>query len=80
MLDMVKPQSDEVFYDLGCGSGQPLMIASMAYPTLKACRGIELLENLALLGQTVTQKLTEISSQRSVPCAPISVVQGDILE
>ena len=32
MLDFVKPQSDEIFYDLGCGSGQPLMIAALAFP------------------------------------------------
>ena len=54
MLDFMKPKRGEIFYDLGCGSGQPLMIAAMAYPALKACRGIELLENLANLGKEVT--------------------------
>ena len=52
----------------------------MAHPKLRACRGIELLDNLAELGQTVTQKLTGICDYRAVPCAPITVVQGNILE
>ena len=79
MLDFVKPIRGETFYDLGCGSGQPLMVAALAYPTLKACRGIELLEGLASLGQEVTQKLAGVSDYRAVPCAPIIVTQGDIL-
>jgi 16S rRNA G527 N7-methylase RsmG len=50
VLDFAKPKPGEVFYDLGCGSGLPLIIASMMYPDLKCCKGIELLEDLAALG------------------------------
>ena len=80
MLNFVKPKRGEVFVDLGCGSGQPLMIAALAQPGLKACRGIELLESLANLGKEVTQKLAGVSDYRAVPCAPIQVLHGDILE
>lgn len=79
MLSFVRPQRNEIFYDLGCGSGQPLMVASLAFPKLKACRGIELLEGLARLGDEVTGKLQGISNYRAVPCAPITVTQGDII-
>ena len=61
MLDFAKPKPGEVFYDMGCGSGQPLMIASLAYPKLARCVGIELLVDLARLGQEVTNKLCGLS-------------------
>ena len=32
VLDYVKPQPGEVFYDLGCATGLPLFIASLFYP------------------------------------------------
>ena len=43
-LEYVKPQPGEVFWDLGCGGGRPLMTASLAYPELRACKGLEILE------------------------------------
>ena len=43
MLDFAKPKAGEVFYDLGCGSGQPLMVAALLFPELAKCTGIELL-------------------------------------
>ena len=46
---------------MGCGSGQPLMIAALAYPKLTRCVGIELLVDLANLGKQVTEKLGGIS-------------------
>ena len=67
MLEFVKPKPGEIFYDLGCGSGQPLLIASLAFPKLKACRGIELLDDLAALGQEVTEKLMGHASFQLVP-------------
>ena len=50
LLDYVKPQPGEVFCDLGCGSGKPVFVASLAFPELKECRGIELLDALVDLG------------------------------
>ena len=43
LLEYAKPQPGEVFWDLGCGAGKPLVTASLAFPQLKVCRGIELL-------------------------------------
>ena len=32
LLELAKPQPGEVFWDLGCGAGRPLFIASLAFP------------------------------------------------
>ena len=46
VINYAQPKPGEVFYDLGCGAGKPLLTASIAFPELKVCRGIELLEGL----------------------------------
>ena len=56
LLDHVKPKAGETVYDLGCGAGKPLLIASLTYPDLKVCRGIEYMEGLADLGKDVATK------------------------
>ena len=43
LLEFVKPKQGEILYDLGCGSGRPMIIAAMAFPELQACIGIELM-------------------------------------
>lgn len=32
ILNFVEPKENEVFWDLGCGGGKPLVIASMCFP------------------------------------------------
>ena len=32
LIEYVQPQEGELLYDLGCGSGRPMMIASLAFP------------------------------------------------
>ena len=44
VMEYVDPQPGEVFWDLGCGAGKPLISASLAFPKLQACKGLELLE------------------------------------
>ena len=51
LLDYANPKAGEVFWDLGCGAGKPLISASLSFPQLKVCRGIELLEKLASLAE-----------------------------
>lgn len=46
LLDLCQPQQGEIFYDLGCGGGKPLIVASIAFPLLKRVVGIELLHFL----------------------------------
>ena len=53
LLEYIKPQPGDIFYDLGCGAGKPLLAASLAYPDLKVCKGIELLKGLSYIAEEV---------------------------
>ena len=79
VLDYAKPKPGEVLYDLGCGSGLPMIIASMMYPDLQSCKGIELLEDLATLGLQVSERMQKICSNIARRFSPIELIQGDIL-
>lgn len=46
LMELCQPKAGEVFWDLGCGGGRPLIIASLAFPQLKSVNGVELLEGL----------------------------------
>ena len=43
LLEYVKPKAGEVIWDIGCGSARPLIVASIFYPELKACKGVDFL-------------------------------------
>jgi hypothetical protein len=43
VLNLVSPSAGEVFWDLGCGLAKPMVAATLAYPYLKAVKGVELL-------------------------------------
>jgi SAM-dependent methyltransferase len=46
LLEVVKPQRGEIFYDLGSGTGRAVFAAYYIAPEFRACRGIELLQGL----------------------------------
>lgn len=48
ILEQIKPQPGEVFYDLGCGSGKAVFSAALHFDLSKAC-GVELLPGLCSL-------------------------------
>lgn len=79
ILEYADPQPGEVFWDLGCGAGRPLVTAALAFPQLKACKGVELLEQLAWLGAQIATRLATMCSEKQLSCAPVDVVKGDIL-
>ena len=56
VLDYIKPQDGEVFWDLGCGTGRPMVAAALAYPRLAACKGVELLEQLVELADEAIER------------------------
>ena len=47
LLEIVEPKAGEVFWDLGCGTGKPSIIAGLCYPELKRVKGVEFCDNLA---------------------------------
>jgi precorrin-6B methylase 2 len=55
VLDKVKPQPGEVFYDLGSGSGKAVFAAALAFPFSRCC-GVELLPGLHRLAQAQISK------------------------
>ena len=80
MLQAVKPKQGEVFWDLGCGSGRPMMVASLIYPFLKECNGVELLPDLAKLAEEACARLEASCTEDDIEYSKINVIEGDILK
>ena len=78
LLEYAKPKAGEVFWDLGCGAGKPLITASLAFPELKVCRGIELLENLVNIAKKIATNQKSLCEAKQIPISPVEVIQGDI--
>ncbi len=58
IVDKVKPKEDDIFYDLGSGTGKPCIAISLVYKIKKAV-GIELLNNLWETSNKILKKLRE---------------------
>jgi hypothetical protein len=56
IIQLAKPKKGEVFYDLGSGTGKPVIIAALCFD-FSACKGIELLEPLYTLSIQVQKEL-----------------------
>ena len=44
-MELAKPQEGEIFWDIGTGTGKPLILCALVYPFLKV-RGVEFLGGL----------------------------------
>ena len=42
---------NDVFWDIGCGVGKPMLIASLSFPQFKAIKGVEYLEGVYEMGK-----------------------------
>jgi len=62
IMSIVKPRSNEIFYDLGCGSGKVVFLAALLYDDL-IIRGVEVLPPLHELCLELKQKLKGIISK-----------------
>lgn len=88
LLKLLEPQPGEVFWDVGCGGAKPNVIAAIAFPWLKASKGIEFLPKLAKLAEdavSMTQKLVrEANEERpkddQIELAPLEILTGDLLQ
>jgi SAM-dependent methyltransferase len=61
LLDIVKPQSHEIFYDLGSGSGKALFAVAF-YGEIAQCYGIEFLPKLYQLANSKITKAKTLSA------------------
>ena len=53
LIEAMSPKNGDVFYDIGCGTARPLVVAALAYSNfISKCKGVELLAGLA---ETATQ-------------------------
>jgi protein-L-isoaspartate O-methyltransferase len=76
LIDEAKPQPGEVFYDLGSGTGKPVILASLLYPFSRLV-GIERVGALATAARRV---LKELKARADPPVPKIRFITGDILK
>jgi trans-aconitate methyltransferase len=76
LIDEARPQPGEVFYDLGSGTGKPVILSALLYPFSRLV-GIERVADLAAAARRVLKDLKS-QSEQSVP--KIRFVTGDILK
>ncbi len=57
IIDLAKPRQNDIFYDLGSGTGKAVIIAAMCFD-FSACKGIELLEPVYKLSRQALNHLT----------------------
>lgn len=62
MLTVVKPQSGEVFYDLGCGAGKAIFAMALLYDNIE-CHGVELLKPLCHLCREQLDKFYKLQAK-----------------
>ena len=82
MLEVVKPQPNEVFYDLGAGTGKAVFTAALLNDWGKAC-GVELLPALHQTSQNLLTKfnaMPEIKKQFPDKKFSIQFLQEDFLK
>ncbi|OGK50722.1 hypothetical protein A3B50_04450 [Candidatus Roizmanbacteria bacterium RIFCSPLOWO2_01_FULL_40_42] len=81
ILSQVNPQKDEVFYDLGSGTGKAVLAASLFFPFSKTV-GVELLDDLYDASQQVLQRYQkEIIPRLNTSNSPeIKFFQADFLD
>lgn len=82
LLELAKPKEGDVFWDLGCGAGRPLAIASLCFPQFSKCVGVELLDGLFDIADTMKTMFNK-SAHDLFPnekMAPIEVVKDDLLK
>jgi hypothetical protein len=75
VFELVSPQPNEVFWDLGCGAGKCMASMSLLYPELKSVNGVEFLPALHELCVSTLERLSESGVH-----APTNAWLGDMLE
>src|SRR3989344_5600573 len=76
ILKLTSPNKNEVFYDLGSGTGRPSMVARLCFNFSKII-GVEKLEALYLTARDVLNRFTKSYSQYSRTDLTIDFVLDD---
>ena len=78
MLSFVDVKENEIFYDLGCGTGKPLFASSILEP-FKKCIGIELLDGLYKKACEINKKFdNKVRPNITQAIAEIAFVHNDM--
>ena len=75
LLEKVKPSENDIFYDLGSGTGKPCIAIGLTYKVKKII-GYELLENLWKTSNEILNKLKNMVCESP----EIKFIKGDFLE
>ena len=78
LLSLAKPNSNTVFYDLGCGAGKAVLACAMVYPIQKAV-GVEILPELYTCASTQVQHLASLDEYKN-RASTIQFILGDFLK
>ena len=80
LLEALEPRKGDVFWDLGCGSGRALVVASLVFGrVLTQVNGVEYLEGLAkIAGECVEKSLALAGEWPHVEDS--KVYTGDLLK
>ncbi len=80
LLDLAKPAPNDIFYDLGSGAGQAVILADKCYPFSK-CKGIELLPALYHLSEEKRIDYENEAKQKEPETKTnIEFIEGSFLE
>lgn len=75
VFNLCEPKPNEIFYDLGCGTGKCMVGAALACPFLKVVKGIEFLPGLF---ESCKSTIDSISTDLEI--APFETILGNILD
>lgn len=79
LLDQMNVDENDIFYDLGCGTGKPVIAAALVKQCKKSV-GIELLEDVYNLANEIKEKLEKLLKADGYTPPIIEYVHGDIVE
>lgn len=77
ILDQVHPKDDDIFYDLGCGTGKVVIAAALLRNWKKVC-GVEILDDVYLKADAIKTQFENYMRDHNLNHAPISLIHGDL--
>lgn len=76
LIEIARPQKEDIFYDLGAGSGRAAMTAALCFPFSKVV-GLEFLQPLTLLAQN---QWATLQANTQLDKTSVEFISGDYFE